>query len=101
MIGLLLALAGLGLGIAVLAVVWVVVHRDFGARRLMVDDLDIYRSANELIKERGLKGASDYAADRIAALLEMNDNDGANVWRRIRAALLDLSDKKFKDDPVN
>ncbi len=44
---------------------------------------------NELIKERGLKGASDYAADRIAALLEMNDNHGANVWRRIRAALLD------------
>ncbi len=48
----------------------------------MTSDLDIYRSANELIKERGLKGASDYAADRIAALLEMNDNDGANVWRR-------------------
>ena len=84
-----LALAGLGLGIAVLAVVRVVVHRGFGARRLMVDDLDIYHSANELIKERGLKGASDYAADRIAALLEMSDNDGANVWRRIRAALLD------------
>jgi len=34
-------------------------------------------------------GASDYAADRIAALLEMNDIYGANVWRRIRAALLD------------
>ncbi len=47
------------------------------------------RFANELIKERGLKGASDYAADRIAALLEMNDNHGANAWRRIRAALLD------------
>ncbi len=48
-----LALAGLSLGIAVLAVVWVVVHRRFGARRLMVDDLDIYRSANELIEEHG------------------------------------------------
>ncbi len=77
MIGLLLALAGLGLGITVLVVAWVVVHRDFGARRLMVDDSDIYRAANVLIKERGLKGASDYAADRIAALLEMNDNHGA------------------------
>ena len=43
----------------------------------MIDDLDTYRAANELIKERGFKGASDYAADRIAALLEMNDNDGA------------------------
>ena len=55
----------------------------------MADNPDIYHAANELIKERGLKGASDYAADRIAELLEMNDNDGANVWRRIRAALLD------------
>ncbi len=89
MTGLLLALAGLGLGIAVLVIAWVVVNRGFGARRLMVDDSDIYRAANELIKERGLKGASDYAADRIAALLEMNDNHGANVWRRIRAVLLD------------
>ncbi len=67
----------------------------------MTSDIDIYRSANELIKERGLKGASDYAADRIHTLLELGDQDGANVWRRIRAALLDLSDKKFKDDPVN
>jgi hypothetical protein len=67
----------------------------------MADNLDIYHAASELIKELGLKGASDYAADRIAELLEMNDNDGANVWRRIRAALLDLSDKKFKDYPVN
>ena len=55
----------------------------------MTSDIDTYRAANELIRERGLKGASDYAADRIAALLEMNDNDSANVWRRIRAALLD------------
>ncbi len=67
----------------------------------MDDNLGIYHAANEPIKELGLKGASDYAADRIAALLEMNDSDGANVWRRIRAVLLDLSGIKFKDDPVN
>ena len=54
MIGLLLALPGLGLRIAVLAVVWVViVHREFGGRQLMVDDLDIYRFANELIEKHG------------------------------------------------
>ncbi len=58
----------------------------------MADNPDIYHAANELIKERGLKGASDYAADRIHTLLELGDHDGANVWRRIRAALLDLSD---------
>ncbi len=67
----------------------------------MADNPDIYRAANELIKERGLKGASDYAADRIHTLLELRDQDGANVWRRIRAALLDLSGIKFKDDPTN
>ena len=36
----------------------------------MTSDLDIYRSANELIKERGLKGASDYAPPLIHTLLE-------------------------------
>ncbi len=67
----------------------------------MTSDLDIYCSANELIKERGLKGASDYATHRIHTLLELGDQDGANVWRRIRAVLLNLSGIKFKDDPVN
>ncbi len=62
---------------------------------------DIYHAANELIKERGLKGASDYAADRIHTLLELGDHDGASVWRRIRAALLDLNGIKFKDDPTH
>ena len=67
----------------------------------MADNPDIYSAANELIKERGLKGASDYAADRIHTLLELRDQDGANVWRRIRAALLDLSGIKFKGDPTH
>ncbi len=67
----------------------------------MTSDLDIHRTANELIKERGLKGASDFAADRIARLTDMQDHDGVAVWRQIRAALLDVSDIKFKDDPVN
>ncbi len=58
----------------------------------MADNPDIYRAANELIKERGLKDASDHATDRIHRLLELEDQDGANVWRRIRAVLLHLSD---------
>ncbi len=45
----------------------------------MTSDLDIYWSANELVKERGLKGASDYATHRIHTLLELGDQDGANV----------------------
>ena len=67
----------------------------------MTSDLDIYRAANLLIEQRGLKGASDHAADRIAELMERGDTDGAFAWRKIRAALLDLSDVKFKDDGVN
>ena len=64
-------------------------------------DLDIYRTAEELIKQHGLKGASDYSADRIKTLGDFHDHDGVAVWRKIRGALLDLSDIKFKDDPVN
>lgn len=67
----------------------------------MTSSLDIHRTAKELIKQHGLKGASDFAADRIARLLDLQDLDGVAVWRQIRAALLDVSDIKFKDDPVN
>ena len=63
--------------------------------------LDIHRSAKELIKQHGLKGASDFAADKIATLTDFKDHDGVTVWRRIRAALLDVGDIKFKDEPVN
>ena len=62
---------------------------------------DIHRTANELIQQHGLKGASDFAADRIARLLDLQDQAGVAVWRQIRGALLDVSDIKFKDDPVN
>ena len=34
----------------------------------MTSDLDIYRAANELIEQHGLKGASDHAADRVLHL---------------------------------
>ncbi len=42
----------------------------------MTSDEDIYRAANELIKQRGLKGASVYAAGRIATLTDVKDMDG-------------------------
>ncbi len=89
MIGLLLALAGLGLGLAVLAGVWVVVHRGFGARRLMVDDLDIYRAAKLLIEKHGDE-ASIHAAMQADAMLETGDMDRAAVWRRILKAVKEL-----------
>ena len=57
----------------------------------MTSDLDIYRSSQALIEKHGLKGALDHAADRIAELTERGDTDGVAVWRKIRAALLDLN----------
>ena len=97
MIGLFLALAGLGLGIAVLAVVWVVVNRGSGTRRLMVDDLDIYRSAMELIEQHG-EDASIQAAMRADEMLEVGDLDGQAVWKRILKAIDELLSKERPED---
>lgn len=64
----------------------------------MTSNPDIYRTAQELVSQHGLKGASDRAADRIAELTDRGDKFGAATWRQIRGALLDLSDIQFKDD---
>ncbi len=67
----------------------------------MTSNRDIYRAAQELVSQLGLKGASDRAADRIAGLTDRGDHDGVAAWRQIRVALLDLSGVKFKDDVVH
>ena len=38
------------------------------------------------------------AGERIAELTERGDRAGAFIWRKIRAALLDLSNIRFKGD---
>ena len=89
----LLALAGLGLGLAVLAVVWVVVHRGFGARQLIVDDLDIYGSANKLIEQHGEDApihAAMWADDLMEAGDMEGDMEGEAMWRRIVKAIEEL-----------
>ena len=58
----------------------------------MVTDIEIYQSAKVLFEQRGLKGASDYALNRIEELRELGDTEGADTWRRIRVALVDVSD---------
>ena len=68
---------------------------------MKVKALDIYRAANELIEQRRLKGASVHAAARIQTLRDLKDEEGAATWGRIRAALLDLSEVRFKGDAVN
>ena len=44
------------------------------APMIMTSDRDIYRAAKLLIDQHGLKGASDYASDRIAALRDKGDH---------------------------
>ncbi len=55
----------------------------------MVPDLDIYRSANLLVKHHG-QDAPIEAAMRADELLEAGDLDGVAVWRRILRAVEEL-----------
>ena len=54
-----------------------------------VSDIDIYRSANLLVKQHG-EHAPIEAAMRADAMLEAGDLDGYAVWRRILRALEEL-----------
>jgi hypothetical protein len=54
-----------------------------------MDDLDIYRSANILVKQHG-EDAPLEAARRADAMLEAGDMDGHGVWLRIVKAVGEL-----------
>ena len=55
----------------------------------MTSDLDIWRSANLLVKQHG-EDAPIHAAMRADAMLEAGDLDGYAVWRRILRAVEEL-----------
>ncbi len=55
----------------------------------MIPDLDIYRSANLLVKRHGAD-APIYAATRADELLEKGDVDGYAVFRRVEKAVEEL-----------
>ncbi len=55
----------------------------------MTSDLDIYRSAQLLMKRHG-EDAPIQAAMRADALLDKGDLDGCAVWRRILRAVGEL-----------
>ncbi len=55
----------------------------------MIPDLDIYRSANLLVKQHG-EDAPIEAAKRADAMLEKGDLDGYAVWKRILRAVEEL-----------
>ncbi len=55
----------------------------------MIPDLDIYRSANLLVKQYG-DDASIHAAMRADTTLEAGDRGGYATWRRILRAVEEL-----------
>ncbi len=59
----------------------------------MTSDLDIYRSANELIKQYG-DAADIEAAMRADERLAAGDMDGEAVWLRILKAIKELLSKE-------
>ena len=55
----------------------------------MIPDLDIYRSANVLVKQHG-ENAPIHAAMRADAMLESGDLDGYAVLKRILRAIEEI-----------
>ena len=67
----------------------------------MTSDLDIYRTANELIKQHG-DDAVIHAAMQADKMLEAGDIDGQAVWKQILAAIDELlSKERPRDATVN
>ena len=67
------------------------------ARQPMTSDLDIYRSANELIKQHG-EDAPVLAAMRADELMEAGDMEGEAVWLRIVKAIEELQSEERPGD---
>ncbi len=98
---LLLVLAALSLGLAVMAAGWVVVNKVFGTRRFMVDDLDIDRSAKLLIDQHG-EDASGFAATQADKQAEVGDLDGQAAWLRVLNAIEELQrTRPRRDEPMH
>ncbi len=55
----------------------------------MIPDLEIYRSAQVLVKQHG-QDAPIHAAMQADAMLESGDLDGYAVWKRILRAVEEL-----------
>jgi hypothetical protein len=62
----------------------------------MVDDPDIWRPANLLVKRHGSDAAS-VASERADELLNRRDVEGHAVWRRIHEAVAELSGTKLAE----
>ena len=56
----------------------------------LIEEVDIWRSASEMIKLHG-EDAAVRAAMRADALLERGDLDGAAIWKRVVRAIGELT----------
>ncbi len=57
----------------------------------MVAEIDIYRTANLIIKQRGALEAEIEAAQRADELLAAGDMEGRGVWLRVVDVVRELS----------
>ncbi len=67
----------------------------------MTSDLDIYRATKLLLDRHGPKDAPWHVADRIADLRDGGYEEGARTWGKIRAALLDARDLRFRHETLH
>lgn len=64
-----------------------------------IENIEIWRAANQLIKRFG-EDAGLEAAVRADAALELGDRDNFNLWTRINNAVNDLLKRNQKEPPV-
>jgi hypothetical protein len=64
----------------------------------MTAEIDIYRTANILVKEYGTEQAPLMAAKRADALLSLGDIDGQRVWKAVLRAVQELIGRERKSD---
>ena len=70
------------------------------AEDAVIPDLDIYRSANVLVKQHG-QDAPIHAAMRADAMLDSGDLDGYAVWKRILRAVEELRRTEALDEKLH
>lgn len=64
----------------------------------MTDEIDIYRTANLLMKQHGEMEAAIHAAQRADELMAAGDMEGRRVWLEVLEAVKELSDAEPPSD---
>lgn len=65
---------------------------------MTVSDLDVWRSANQIIAQYGA-GAWIYAATMCKQIKAAGDEDGSRFWRRVADAIAEVEDVNLKNMP--